>query len=165
VARVNLVVRAMPDLEFPPLDGAAMLRALASAFEGITLVKEAQSADLKPHFRRHLAPEQLGWLDELLPLSIPAIAADERPLKLSYLDPVEDEDELPVPSVQVKLNDCWGMKEHPRVAEGRVPVRLWLMSPDGKRLDGTTDFPAWKASAYPKIRAAIRAKYPGFTWP
>jgi ATP-dependent helicase HrpB len=165
VARVNLVVRAMPDLEFPPLDGAAMLRALASAFEGMTLVKEAQSADLKPHFRRHLAPEQLGWLDELLPLSIPAIAADERPLKLSYLDPVDDEDELPVPSVQVKLNDCWGIKEHPRVAEGRVPVRLWLMSPDGKRLDGTTDFPAWKASAYPKIRAAIRAKYPGFTWP
>ena len=142
-----------------------MLRALAFAFEGMTLVKEAQAADLKPHFRKHLAPEQLGWLDELLPLSIPGMGGESKPLKLSYLDPVEDEDEPAAPSVQVKLNDCWSLKEHPKLAEGRLEVRLWLMSPDGKRLEGTTDFPAWKTSAYPRLRAALRAKYPGFVWP
>ena len=165
IARVNLISRALPDLEFPPLDAPAMLRALAFAFEGMTLVKEAQAADLKPHFRKHLAPEQLGWLDELLPLSIPGMGGESKPLKLSYLDPVEDEDEPAAPSVQVKLNDCWSLKEHPKLAEGRLEVRLWLMSPDGKRLEGTTDFPAWKTSAYPRLRAALRAKYPGFVWP
>ena len=39
------------------------------------------------------------------------------------------------------------------------------LSPDGKRLDSTTDFPAWKAGAYPKLRATIKAKHPGFAWP
>ena len=163
IARVKLLVRARPELEFPAFDGTALLRALASAFEGLTLVKEAQAAELRPHFRRHLAPEQLGWLDELLPLSIPG--PEGRPLKLSYVETAEDEDELPVPSVQIKLSECWVMKEHPRLAEGHIPVRLWLMSPDGKRIDGTTDFPAWKTTAYPKLRSAIKAKYPGLLWP
>ena len=165
IARVNLMAKSLPDLEFPPFDAPATLRSLSSAFEGMTLVKEAQAAELKPHFRNHLAPEQLGWLDELLPLSIPGLGPEAKPLKLSYLDPVEDEDEPLVPSVQVKLNDCWSLKAHPQVAEGRLPVRLWLMSPDGKRLEGTTDFAAWKSSTYPKLRAALRAKYAGFVWP
>ena len=39
----------------------------------------------------------------------------------------------------------------------------WM--PDGKRLEATTDFPKWKTAHYPKHRATIKAKYPGFAWP
>ena len=162
MARVNLVCTALPELDFPPFDTPALVAALTRAFKGQTLLKEAQTVELRPHFRRHLAPEQLEWLDELLPLSIPWL--DGKKLKLTY--PESDcDDEDAWPTAQVKLNDVWGLKEHPILCEGRVPVRLWLSLPDGKRLDATTDFPKWKTASYPKHRATIKAKYPGFVWP
>lgn len=164
IARVNLVGAALPELDFPRLDTPGLLAALARAFTGFTLVKEAQAVDLRPHFRAHLAAEQLGWLDELLPLAIPW--PDGRTVKLTYPEPGREDGAGPVwPTAQVRLNDCWGLKEHPKLGEGRVPVRLWLGLPDGKRLEGTTDFPKWKTANYPRHRAAIKAKYPGFTWP
>jgi ATP-dependent helicase HrpB len=164
IARVNLVCAALPELDFPRFDTPALLAALTRAFKGFTLVKEAQAAELRPHFRAHLAPEQLGWLDELLPLSIPW--PDGRTVKLSYPEPGRDSDEGPAwPTAQVKLNDCWVLKTHPVLGEGKVPVRLCLQAPDGKRLDATTDFLAWKTAGYPKLRATIKAKYAGFAWP
>ena len=165
IARANLLAAAVPELEFPPFDAPALLAALTRAFAGFTLVKEAQAAELRPHFRAHLAPEQLGWLDELLPLSVQW--PDGKVVKLTYPEPGRDDSGggPAWPTAQVKLSECWQLKAHPVLAEGKVPVKLWLQAPDGKRLEGTTDFPAWKATHYPKLRAAIKAKYPGFAWP
>ncbi len=58
IARVNLVCAAMPELEFPPLDEVAIAAALARAFQGLTLAKEAQATHVKEEFVKHLAPEQ-----------------------------------------------------------------------------------------------------------
>jgi ATP-dependent helicase HrpB len=162
IARVNLLCAALPELDFPPFDGPALKSTLSKAFAGCTLVKEAQTVELRPYLRRHLAPEQLGWLDELLPLSIPW--ADGRSIKLTYSE-AEPPDVPSWPSAQMKLNDCWAVKEHPVLGEGKVPVCLRLLLPDGKRLDETTDFLKWKSVSYPRHRAAIKVKYPGFVWP
>jgi len=70
ISRVNLVVAAMPDLEFPPFDEAAITSCLARAFAELALAKEAQAAPLRDAFLQTLAREQLGWLDELAPTSI-----------------------------------------------------------------------------------------------
>lgn len=162
IARVNLVCASMPDLDFPPLDPPALQEVLTRAFAGLTLLKDAQAVDLRPHLRRHLAPEQLGWLDELLPLSLRWPTG--KPVKLTYSE--SEHPGAPTwPSAQIKLNDCWGLKEQPLLGEGRVPVQLMLLLPDGKRLDTTTDFPKWKSVSYPKHRATLNSKYPGFAWP
>ncbi len=162
MARVNLVCAALPELEFPPVDRLALLAALARAFTGFTLAKEAQAVELRPHFRRHLAAEQLEWLDELLPLSL--TWPDVGKVKLAYTEPDQD-DQKPGPTAQVKLTACRDLKEHPLLCEGKVAVRLCLLLPDGKRLDETSDFPQWKIAIYPKHRPALRAKYPAVLWP
>lgn len=159
MARVNLVCAALPELDFPPCDTPAVLAALTRAFRGLTLVKEAQTVDLRPHFRRHLAPVQLEWLDELLPLAIPW--PDGGRVKLTY--PGRDERDA-LPTAQVKLTACRELKEHPLLCEGKVPVRLSLLLPDGKRLDETTNLPQWKTTVYPTHRATLRAKYPAVLW-
>jgi ATP-dependent helicase HrpB len=137
---------------------------MARAFKGLTLVKEAQAAELRPAFQRHLSPEQLGWLDELVPTSIGW--SENRRVHLTYSEEISEEGEAPGgPEAQVKLNDCWHLTAHPRVGEGAIPVKLWLQLPDGKRLEPTTDFLRWKVSDYPRHRSGLRAKYPGFVWP
>jgi ATP-dependent helicase HrpB len=156
-ARVNLIASAAPDLEFPPYDMDAVKRALARAFHGLTLAKEAQAADLRGAIRAHLAPEQVAWVDELAPISI--AWPGEKKLKLLY-----SEEGKEGPELQVKLHECFGAAEHPRICEGRVPVKVWLCSPDGKRIASTTDWPAFRTREYPKIKPGLQKKFPGFTW-
>ncbi|MBK7999823.1 MAG: ATP-dependent helicase HrpB [Verrucomicrobia bacterium] len=163
IARVNLVCAAMPELEFPPLDDAALIERLAHAFAGMTLVKEAQATHVREEIVKHLAPEQRGWLDELVPLLVSW--PDGRKLKLQYQEAALDEDGEPSsPELQVKLTECFQLKDHPHVCEGKLPVKVWLCSPDGKRIESTFNWPAFKTNTYPKLKPGLQKKYPGMTW-
>jgi ATP-dependent helicase HrpB len=163
IARVNLVVAVMPELEFPPFDEVAIQKYLAQAFQGMTLAKEAQAADLRESFSHHLQAEQRQWLEELAPTAIPW--TDGKKLKLLYPLQIRDEDDQPnSPEAQVKLQECFPLKEHPHICEGRLPVKLWLTGPDGKRLEATFNWPAFKANSYPKLKATLQKKYPGTPW-
>ena len=154
IARVNLVHATLPELEFAPFDDAAITTCLARAFRGLTLVKEAQAAALIPAFHRHLEKGQIAWLDELLPPSIPW--TDARPLKISYL--------TGAPEAQVKIQDCWALKEHPSLCENRLPILLNVCTPDGKRIASTTDWPHFLAREWPKHRQTVTKKFPGHVW-
>jgi ATP-dependent helicase HrpB len=163
IARVNLVAAAAPELDFPAFDRPALVNALAKAFSGLTLVKEAQAAQLREAVHAHLAPEQRGWLDELAPTAIPW--GGGKPLKLLYPEEALDEDGVPnSPEIQVKLHEVLQQRDHPNICEGKLPVKIWLCAPDGKRLDATTNWPAFKINTYPKLRPALVKKYAGFTW-
>jgi ATP-dependent helicase HrpB len=164
ISRVNLVVAAMPELEFPPFDETAITSCLARAFEGLTLAKEAQATPLRNVFVEALAKGQLGWLDELAPTSLPW--PDGRKVKLLYPEPARDEDGQPnSPELQVKIHECFALKAHPHICEGRVPIKIWLCAPEGKRLEATFNWPAFRTDSYPKLKPALLKKHPGVPWP
>lgn len=154
MARVNLIHTTLPELEFAPFDEAVITACLTRAFAGLSLVKEAQAAPLTAAFHQHLDPGQISWLDELVPLSLPW--PGNRTLKISYLNQA--------PEAQVKLQECFALKEHPTLCEGRLPVLLSLCTPDGKRLATTSDWPAFLTREWPKHRQAVAKKFPGFLW-
>lgn len=154
MARVALVSNTLPELEFAPFDEAAITACLARAFTGLSLVKEAQAAPLTAAFHQHLARGMVSWLDELVPLSIPW--PDNRTVKITYAG--EE------PEAQVKLQECFALKEHPTLCEGRLPVLLGLCTPDGKRLATTSDWPAFLTREWPKHRQAVAKKFPGQLW-
>lgn len=154
IARVQIVAQHMPGLGFPTLDSEELKMLLARAFHGLTLAKEAQAIVLKETFINALGPVQLAWLDELLPPTLRWV--DERKLKLLFTEGV--------PEIQVKLHECFGLKEHPTLCEGKVAVRIWLTSPDGKRLESTENWPLFRTTRYPKIKPVLQQKFPGNTW-
>jgi ATP-dependent helicase HrpB len=154
IARVNLVHATLPELEFAPFDEAAITTSLARAFTGLTLVKEAQAAPLIPAFHQHLDKGQVSWLDELVPLTIPWPGGGT--IKVSYVNDT--------PEAQVKLQECFALKEHPTLCEGRLPVQLQLCTPDGKKLTSTTDWPTFVAREWPKHRQAVAKKFTGVLW-
>lgn len=160
--RINLVCAVMPELEFPRFDEYAITACLTRAFKGLSLVKEAQAANLKEDFLKHLAKEQLAWLDELTPMTISW--PDGRKLKLQYPEQPATKGDPHAPELQVKLAECFPLTEHPRICEGKMPIRIWLCAPDGKRIDSTLDWPAFRTSSYPKLRSTLQKKYPGMTW-
>lgn len=163
MARINLVCAASPELDFPPFDESAIVESLARAFTGQTLVKEAQATHLRDEFLNHLGPEQQTWLDELAPIHV--LWPDNRKLKLLYPDTPLDEDDQPnSPELQVKLHECFALRDHPTLCEGKVPVKLWLCAPDGKRIEATFNWPAFRANSYPKLKPTLLKKYPGVGW-
>jgi len=161
IGRVNLVTKVLPELEFPVLDKQAIANCLANAFRGFSLVKEAQAQPLMQFFAEHLAPEQRTWLNEIAPLTIEFAG---RKAKLLYPTPGVSTVSEHSPELQVKLQECIGLKEHPIIAEGKCPVTLWLCAPDGKRLASTMDWPRFKSVEYPKLKPMLQKKYPGIPW-
>jgi ATP-dependent helicase HrpB len=164
IARVNLVCAVLPGLDFPPLDQPAIVACLARAFRGLTMAKEAQATHVRDEFLKHLAKEQLQWLDELTPAALPW--PDGRKHKLQYAeDAVSGKREPNPPELQVKLHDCFPLKEHPMICEGKLAVKLWLCTPDGKRVESTVNWPQWRTSSYPKLKPTLQKKFPGSVWP
>lgn len=163
IARANLVSAAMPELELPPVDSVVLTDFLAGAFAGLTLAKEAQATPLRDAFAPFYGPERMEWLQELAPATIPW--PDGRRLKLTYPEEPRDEDGEPnSPEVQVKLQECFALKEHPLICEGKIPVKLWLAAPDGKRIESTFNWPAFRQNSYPKLKPALQKKFPGSLW-
>jgi ATP-dependent helicase HrpB len=154
IARVDLIHATVPELEFARFDADAITVCLARAFTGLSLVKEAQAAPLLSAFHQHLEKGQISWLDELLPQSISWV--EGRTTKVSYGNEL--------PEAQVKLQECFALKEHPSLCEGRIPVLLCLITPDGKRLASTTDWPHFLAREWPKHRQTMARKFPGHVW-
>ncbi len=154
IARVNLVHTTVPELEFVRIDEDAVTACLARAFTGLSLVKEAQAAPLTAAFHQHLEKGQVSWLDELVPQSIPW--PDNRTLKITCVNEA--------PEARVKIQECFALKEHPTLCEGRLPVHLTLCTPDGKRIDSTTDWPHFLAREWPKHRQTVARKFPGHVW-
>jgi ATP-dependent helicase HrpB len=153
--RSNLVARTLPALEFPMFDPSRVTKCLAAAFRGLALAKEAQATPVEPAFKNELGPDRLAWLDEMAPQEIRS--PDGRRAKLQYTAEAE-------PELQVKLHECFAATEHPRVCEGKVPVKLWLTTPDGKRIESTTDWPTFRKTTYPKLKPTLQKKFPGNTW-
>lgn len=163
IARLNLVCAVMPELDLPAANPQFIAGFLARAFAGLTLAKEAQATPLRDLFVEYYGKDRLEWLEELAPLTV--AWPDGRKLKLLYPEETRDDDGQPnAPELQIKLHECFALKEQPRVCEGKLPVKLWLATPDGKRLDSTSNWPAFRTNAYPKLKPSLQKKFPAFVW-
>jgi ATP-dependent helicase HrpB len=163
IARINLVCAVMPELELPAADKTFITSFLSRAFAGLSLAKEAQATPLVDSFSEFYGKERIEWLDELAPLNV--TWPDGKKLKLLYSEETLDDDSHPnPPEFQAKLHECFVLKEHPTICDGKLPVKLWLASPDGKRIESTLNWPGYRTTGYPRIKAKMQKAFPSFTW-
>ena len=69
------------------------------------------------------------------------------------------------PTLDVKLQEMFGSKETPTIAQGRVPLLLRLNSPAGRPLQITRDLAHFWRNGYPAVRSEMRGRYPRHPWP
>lgn len=67
------------------------------------------------------------------------------------------------PVVEVKLQECFGLAESPRLAG--VRVLFHLLSPAGRPLALTDDLASFWSGPYAGVRAEMRGRYPKHPWP
>jgi ATP-dependent helicase HrpB len=149
---------------WPDVSDAALLGALDSwlgpELSNLASGTPAARIDLTSALRRVLPWPAAVDFDALVPerLEVPSGSR----VRLTY-PPVDDPTARPV--VAVKLQECFGWAETPRLVGGRVPVLFHLLSPGGHPLAVTDDLASFWAGPYSQVRAEMRGRYPKHPWP
>ena len=69
------------------------------------------------------------------------------------------------PFVQVRLQECFGLQETPKVANGTVPIVMKLLSPAQRPVQITKDLASFWRTSYALVRKDLRGRYPKHYWP
>lgn len=69
------------------------------------------------------------------------------------------------PVLAVKLQEMFGLTETPRLAGGRVPLTIHLLSPAQRPVAVTQDLASFWKNAYQEVRKDLRGRYPRHPWP
>ncbi len=69
------------------------------------------------------------------------------------------------PYVAVKIQEVFGLKATLRLAQGRVPIVLHLLSPAQRPVQVTSDLASFWANGYALVRKDLRGRYPKHYWP
>ncbi|MFE7799593.1 ATP-dependent helicase HrpB [Nocardia sp. NPDC057440] len=144
---------------WPPVDDESLLAA-ADTWLGPELATARRRADLEridvgPALRRLLPWPDAARMDELAPERL-EVPSGSRP-RLDYsTDP---------PVLAVKVQEIFGWTEAPRLAGGRVPIVLHLLSPAQRPVAVTADLASFWRTGWPRVRADLRGRYPKHAWP
>ncbi|WP_199824802.1 ATP-dependent helicase HrpB [Cellulomonas timonensis] len=117
--------------------------------------RDLQRLDIRGALRRLLPWPAAARLDELAPERLEAPSGSQVRLDYSGDQPV----------LAVRLQEAFGWRRTPRVADGRVPVLLHLLSPARRPAAVTADLESFWRTGYPQVRAELRGRYPKHAWP
>jgi len=116
---------------------------------------DLRALDLTEALRGRLSWDQTQALDRLVP------AHFETPLGRRV--PIDYDAETP--GIEIRLQEMFGVTQHPVVGANRLPLRVTLLSPGQKPIQVTMDIPGFWKSSYADVRKDMRGQYPRHPWP
>jgi ATP-dependent helicase HrpB len=158
--RVRCLREWMPDLELPDLSDEALLANLDEwllpAFSGKTRLDALDEEALAGALKSSLDWSLRQRIDQLTPTRITVPSGMERRIEYTYGQS---------PVLAVKLQELFGLADTPRIADGRVPLTLHLLSPGGRPLQVTQDLRGFWERTYPEVKKEMKGRYPRHPWP
>ncbi|MCC3298937.1 ATP-dependent helicase HrpB [Arthrobacter caoxuetaonis] len=155
----RLVGAPWPDVSEPALLERVQ-EWLGPELEDLSQGARASGVDLLDPLRRLLPWPEAARLEELAPERL--LVPSGSKVQITYPE-VDDDGGRPV--VAVKLQECFGWAESPRLAGGRARILFHLLSPAGRPLAVTDDLASFWAGPYSQVRAEMRGRYPRHPWP
>ena len=70
-----------------------------------------------------------------------------------------------MPTLSVRLQEVFGLRNTPAVAAGRLPLLLKLLSPAGRPVQITRDLVSFWDRGYHEVRKDLKGRYPKHFWP
>ena len=69
------------------------------------------------------------------------------------------------PTIALKVQELFGLTEHPSLVGGRIPLTLQLLSPAHRPIQITRDLPGFWRGSWSAVRSDLRGRYPRHFWP
>ena len=159
--RVAAVAAWHPDLELPDLSTETVLDCAPQwlpPFVGkASSTGELRRIDLCEALWSLLTWPQRQAVERLAPSHI-TVPTGSR-IRVEYRQGAE------APVVRVRLQECFGQVDTPRVDDGRRPVLMELLSPGYKPVQLTSDLRSFWEGTYFEVRKELKRRYPKHAWP
>lgn len=144
----------------PLVDDASLLDKLDSwllpFLQGVGSMKALRQIELYKVLGAMLDYQQKRLLDEWLPARY-SVPSGSR-IGLSYTQPGN-------PVLSVKLQEMLGCNQNPSVANGRVVLKIELLSPAMRPIQVTEDLCGFWTGSYPAVKKEMAGRYPKHIWP
>ncbi len=157
--KVGYARRSEPEADWPDFSDEGILAHLEKILDGflpetfsknmLTKIDWFAALDSQLDYARHrrlalLAPDRITL-------------ENGRDFKVDYAtDP---------PSLAAKLQFFFGVRKHPSLADGKLPLTVRLLSPAGRPVQITDDLPGFWQGSYKLVRSELRGRYPKHDWP
>ncbi len=162
LARLRFASEHAPERgpELPASDDAALLvqleQWLAPYLHGINRLEQLPASRLTEALLARYDHAQRRRLDEFAPTHV-TVPTGSR-IQVDY----EDDN---APCIEVRMQEVFGLADTPRIAGGRVPVTLKLLSPARRPMQITRDLAGFWKGSYADVRKDMRGRYPRHYWP
>ncbi len=153
-------LRAAGEEEWPDLSGEALAGTaaewLAPYLPGKTKLSEIGADDLG------------SALDGLLPWALKRRLEEEAP---SHFEAPTgnrhaiDYDTEGAPALHIRVQELFGLRQHPSIAGGKLPLTLYLLSPAHRPIQVTRDLPGFWKGSWAAVKAEMKGRYPRHPWP
>ncbi len=136
------LVAGLEDWLLPFLTGKAQIAAISPDAIGNGLMAQI------PH-------ELIRKLETLAPTHFTAPTGNNHPIRYEGEEPV----------LAIRVQELFGLKTHPSIAGGKVPLILELLSPAHKPVQLTRDLNGFWQGSWGDVRSDMRGRYPKHFWP
>ncbi|HZF70124.1 ATP-dependent helicase HrpB [Sulfuricurvum sp.] len=118
--------------------------------------RDCESLDLYAILSSQLSWEQTKRLDTLLPTHFTAPTGST--IALDYSNP-----EAVI--LAVRIQEVFGLSEHPSIMEGKIPLLVHLLSPARRPIQVTRDLVGFWNGSYTDVKKELKGRYPKHYWP
>ncbi|HZF18000.1 MAG TPA: ATP-dependent helicase HrpB [Steroidobacteraceae bacterium] len=161
-ARVEFLRRVLPERtgNWPALNDSALAASidewLAPYLAGMSRREHLSRINLAEVLHSLLTFKQRDELERLVPTHLTVPSGSRIPI---------DYDAGDAPTVSVRLQELFGLRVTPSLADGRVPLTLKMLSPAGRPVQVTRDLESFWARGYHEVRKELKGRYPKHYWP
>jgi ATP-dependent helicase HrpB len=155
LARLNLLCKECADLQLPAITEDDKRHIIAELCHGAVSYKDIKEREVKPVVMSWLSQSQREMLDKHAPerLTLP----NGRTPKVNY-EPGR------APFISLRIQELYDVNQTPKIALGRVPVTVHILTPGMKPIQVTQDLASFWREHYPNIKSELARKYPKHLW-
>ena len=155
VARLNFLCANCQELQLPPFNDEDKQHVIEQLCHGAVSYKDIKEREVMPVVTSWLSHAQRELLDKHAPerLSLP----NGRTPKVTY-------ETGKSPFISLRIQELYDVNQTPKIAMGRVPVTVHILTPGMKPIQVTQDLANFWREHYPKIKSELARKYPKHLW-
>jgi ATP-dependent helicase HrpB len=151
----NIINEAGIEHNCPQFTGEMFDLFIEAIVEEKTGYQDLQNKGLNRLILDQLSPQDKYVLETEVPLEIKL--SNGKTFKLEYLDNS--------PFIQARVQDLFGIKEHPCIGDGKLPLLFKLLTPANKVIQKAHDLPSLWGPSWELLRSDLRPRYPRHYWP
>jgi len=155
ILRLNLLSKWCPEFELPPITDDDRRHLIEQVCHGAIGYKDIKDREVRSVVQSWLSHAQRELLDKHAPERLSL--ANGRTPKVSY------EASNP-PHIAMRIQELYDVTQTPKIALGRVPVLVHILTPGMKPVQVTQDLANFWREHYPRLKSELQRRYPKHEW-